>query len=227
MYTQPTIEDGTGALILASASPRRRALLAEAGISFTAVEPPLPEPHDGIARLAPAQQAEALAYYKARAVAGEDPPGRVLGADTVVALGREVLHKPADATDARRMLGALSNSRHAVITGVALLGPGARRCICSDWTWITMRPMSEAEIEAYIASGEWAGKAGAYAIQETADRFVVAVDGSITNVVGLPMELVGRLLGRAGAGAGNVESGSITTTRLLGRAGAGEGGHHA
>jgi septum formation protein len=190
------------ALILASASPRRRALLGEAGIAFEVVEPPLAEPHDGIDRLPPAQQAEALAYYKARSVACLWPACRVLGADTVVALAGEVLHKPADADDARRMLRTLSRSRHAVITGVALLGPGPRRRIASERTWVRMRPMSEAEIDAYVDSGEWQGKAGAYAIQETADRFVTEVDGSFTNVVGLPMELVCRLLAEAGSGQG-------------------------
>jgi len=190
------------ALILASASPRRRTLLSEAGIRFEVVQPPLAEPHDGLDRLLPAQQAEALAYYKARSVARVRPNRRVLGADTVVALGGQVLHKPADAADARRMLGALSRARHAVITGVALLGPGPRRRIASERTWVRMRPMSEAEIAAYVDCGEWEGKAGAYAIQETADRFVTEVDGSFTNVVGLPMELVCRLLAETDSGQG-------------------------
>ena len=93
------------------------------------------------------------------------------------------------------MLETLSGSRHAVITGVALLGPGPRRLIASDTTHVTMRRMTDDEIQAYLDSGEWQGKAGAYAIQETADRFVTSVEGSFTNVVGLPMELVRRMLG--------------------------------
>ncbi|KKK82794.1 hypothetical protein LCGC14_2799860, partial [marine sediment metagenome] len=82
-----------------------------------------------------------------------------------------------------------------VITGVALLGPGPRRLIASDTTHVTMRRITDDEIQAYLDSGEWQGKAGAYAIQETADRFVTSVEGSFTNVVGLPMELVRRMLG--------------------------------
>jgi len=200
--TEKAAQARSEALILASASPRRRTLLSEAGIRFEVVEPPLAESHDGVDRLPPAQQAEALAYYKARSVARVRPDGRVLGADTVVALAGQVLHKPADAADARRMLRALSRARHAVITGVALLGPGPRRRIASERTWVRMRPMSEAEIAAYVDCGEWEGKAGAYAIQETADRFVTEVDGSFTNVVGLPMELVCRLLAETHSGQG-------------------------
>ncbi|MBN1941909.1 MAG: septum formation protein Maf [Phycisphaerae bacterium] len=183
-------------LILASASPRRRELLAEAGYDFEVHSPVMEEPGDLPAGIPPAAYAESLAYFKARSVAEAYPRDLVLGADTVVALGNRVLGKPADADDARRMLTELSHNRHAVITGVALVGPGERRSIASDITYVTMRPMSSREIEDYIASGEWQGKAGAYAIQETADKFIVKLEGSFTNVVGLPMELLGRLLGR-------------------------------
>mgnify|MGYP000465730205 CR=1 FL=1 len=93
------------------------------------------------------------------------------------------------------MLRRLSGTRHAVITGVALLAPLERRLIASDTTFVTMRELAAGEIEHYIASGEWIGKAGAYAIQETADKFVERVEGSFSNVVGLPMELIERMLG--------------------------------
>lgn len=92
------------------------------------------------------------------------------------------------------MLDALSASLHEVITGVALLGPGLRRLIASATTKVTMRPMSRREIDAYVASGEWQGKAGAYAIQETADRYIEKTEGSFTNVVGLPVELTERMI---------------------------------
>ena len=184
-------------LVLASSSPRRRQLLAEAGVDFTIDPPRLDEPSDRMKHLRPRQMAEALAYFKARDVADRHDGRLVLGADTVVAGPEGIVGKPADADDARRMLSRLSGSRHAVITGVALVGPAARRLIASDVTWVTMRPMSDQELDDYIASGEWEGKAGAYAIQETADRFVTALEGSFSNVVGLPIELVTRMLGRA------------------------------
>jgi septum formation protein len=184
-------------LVLASSSPRRRQLLEEAGLEHEVVAPPLAEPVHLGKGLWPARRTEALAYFKARAVSDARPEDLVLGADTVVAVGGRVLGKPADADDARRILRMLSGTRQAVITGVALLGPG-RRGIASETTYVTMRSMSEEELEAYIASGEWKGKAGAYAIQETADRFVTKLEGSFSNVVGLPMELVGRMLRLAG-----------------------------
>ena len=181
-------------LILASGSARRRQLLGEAGLKFIAVTPSITEPDDIFERLPPMQQAEALAYFKARAVAERFPRRYVLGADTIVAKGNRVFGKPVGQDEARQMLGELSGSRHRVITGVALLGPGGERLIASDVTFITLRAMTPRELDDYIASGEWQGKAGAYAIQETADRFVSAVEGSFTNVVGLPMELLDRML---------------------------------
>lgn len=181
-------------LILASGSPRRLALLREAGHAFDVSPPPIAEPNEDLSSLSPAARAEALAYFKARSVAERQPCAWVLAADTIVALDGTVLGKPADVEDARRMLGMLSGTRQAVITGVALLGPCGRRLIASDTTYVTMRRFADDELEEYVHSGEWEGKAGAYAIQETADRFVTRVEGSFTNVVGLPMELVERML---------------------------------
>ena len=192
-------------LVLASSSPRRRELLAEAGYDFEVVDPPIAEPADLGPALMPVGRAEALAYFKARSVAELMSQAYILGADTVVAAAGasgELLGKPADSTEAARMLRRLSGTRHRVITGVALLGPGGYRHISSEVTHVTMRLMTEEEIESYVASGEWTGKAGAYAIQESADRFVEKVEGSFSNVVGLPMELVGRMLAAAGAGRG-------------------------
>ena len=158
------------------------------------VPPLLDEPNHLPVGSPPTAYAESLAYFKARSVAESHPDARVLGADTVVAVNGRILGKPVDADDARNMLKELSHNRHVVITGVALVGPGDARRIASDVTYVTMRPMSQQEIEEYIASGEWDGKAGAYAIQETADRFITKLEGSVSNVVGLPMELLARLL---------------------------------
>jgi septum formation protein len=185
-----------GGLILASASPRRRELLARAGWPFRVVEPPLTEPQEEWRGLSPRGLAEALAYFKARSVWEANPGERVIGADTVVWHAGQLIGKPAGEEDARAILRSLCGSRHAVITGVAILGPGGRRLIASDATYITMRKASQAEIQAYLDGGEWRGKAGAYAIQETGDRFVERVEGSFSNVVGLPLELLERMIGR-------------------------------
>ncbi len=181
-------------LILASSSPRRRELLQSAGYEFEVIDPPLPEPADERRVMLPGQLAEALAYFKARSVAEQYPNRCVLSADTVVSLGGKAIGKPADAEEAHRMLSSLSGTRHSVITGVALLGPCCQRLIAADVTYVTMRPISADEIAEYIDSGEWEDKAGAYAIQETADRFVDSLDGSFSNVVGLPMELIERMV---------------------------------
>jgi septum formation protein len=185
----------TPPVILASGSPRRRDLLKAAGIDFDMVPPSLAEPRRS--RVAqPVGWAEALAYFKARAVAMTHPDSIVLGADTLCVLDGEILGKARDADHAREILQRLSGTQHAVITGVAVCAPQGKRVIASETTGVRMRPMSDAEINAYIDSGEWIGKAGAYAIQETADRYVDALDGSFDNVVGLPVDLVRRMLTR-------------------------------
>lgn len=181
-------------LILASVSPRRKLLLEQAGAHFRVVPPNLTEPDHRLGRLLPPQRAEAIAYFKARAVADLYPGDFILGADTIVAVGNKVLGKPVNAAEAREMLRLCSGTRQVVITGVALLGPNGHRLIASDQTIVTMRPITDAELDDYIASGEWIDKAGAYAIQETGDRFVSKVEGSWSNVVGLPLELVSQML---------------------------------
>ena len=182
-------------LVLASASPRRRALLQAAGIAFRVVEPRVDE-HDP-ERGDPHAVALANAVRKAEAVSGD----AVLGADTVVAVGDRLLGKPRDAAHARELLAALSGTTHRVVTGVALVAGGRTRTRSVE-TRVTMRPLSPAEIEAYVASGEAMGKAGAYAIQETADRFVTALDGPFDNVVGLPVDAVRELLEESRRGGG-------------------------
>lgn len=188
------------ALVLASGSARRHALLREAGVAYEIRVSDVDETVEP--GTAPEDAAVGLARKKARAVAeglaGE--PRWVLGADTVVAVTRDgvdhLLEKPRDADDARRMLRWLSESRHRVITGVCV-----ERCsdgvVATDYerTWVTMRAITEAEVEAYVASGEWQGKAGGYAIQENADAFVTRLEeGGFDNVVGLPVALTLRLL---------------------------------
>ena len=192
--------------ILASRSPRRRDLLRRAGYRFRAVPPALEEPPSIGRAVTPAQLAEALAYYKARSVLRDHPRAFVLGADTVAAIGEEVFGKADDEDQARRMLRRFSGTRQSVITGLALLrppGPGklrSLRMIASDVTGVTLRELTDEEIDAYIASGEWRDKAGAYAIQESGDAFVERIDGSLTNVIGLPMELLARMFRHVSAG---------------------------
>ena len=186
-------------IILASRSPRRAKLLAEAGIVFEIALPPHEEPAPTDWPFSPAEYAQAISYYKARGVADRYPDRLILAADTVVALDGRMYGKPADVEDARRILLTLTGTTQEVITGVTLLDPaGERRRIEHDVTRVTMRRMTDDELDAYLSGSEWEDKAGAYAIQESADAFVTGIEGSFTNVVGLPMELVLRLLAEFG-----------------------------
>jgi septum formation protein len=181
-------------LVLASASPRRRELLAELGLRFRCVPADVDE--SLLPGESPEETALRLALAKARAVAAvEREIDLVLGADTLVAAGGGILGKPRDRRDAERMLRLLSGDRHRVLTGVALVSPRSGGEIAEVvTTLVTMRPLSDREVRSYVASGEADGKAGAYAIQETADRFVTGLEGSFRNVVGLPVERLGELL---------------------------------
>src|SRR5262249_34023342 len=157
--------------------PRRREILAEARIPFAFVDPDVPE--DFEPALEPEAVVALLAERKARAAARKVPGGLVLGADTVVAVGSRILGKPEGAAQARAMLESLSGTTHRVLTGVCLVDAGTGRSRTEvDVTSVTMRELSGAEIDAYVASGEGDDKAGGYAIQETADRFVTRVEGS-------------------------------------------------
>jgi septum formation protein len=181
-------------LVLASGSPRRAALLREAGIPFEARPSAVAEPpfRGGD----PAEYAESLARRKAASVSGE----LVLGADTVVVLDGEVLGKPRDPDDAAAMLARLSGRAHDVITAVALNQGGILRW-AHDRTGVTFRALAPGEIARYVATGEGADKAGAYAIQGRAADFVTGLDGARDTVIGLPIALVRRLLTIAGATA--------------------------
>ena len=185
------------ALILGSASPRRARLLGELGVAFRVVASDIPEVP------APDEAADAFARRAARdkgaAVAAAHPGEWVLSADTVVTIDGAILGKPVDEADARRMLRQLSGRAHEVLTAVALFAPAAG---CVDEVLgrsaVEFRALGDSEIAAYVASGEPADKAGAYAIQGGAAGFVVRVSGSLTNVIGLPTEAVGALLERHG-----------------------------
>jgi septum formation protein len=185
-------------VILASASPRRADLLRAAGIAFEIVPAEIDErPRDGEA---PAAYVERLARDKAAAVSAQHPRAAVLAADTTVVVDDLILGKPNDEDDARSMLTRLSGRTHDVLTGVALTGAG-RVLSAVETTRVSFVTMTDAEVEWYVKSGEPRGKAGAYGIQGLASRFVDRIDGSYSNVVGLPVALVWRLLKSLGPGA--------------------------
>jgi septum formation protein len=178
-------------IILTSASPRRRELLANAGIEFTAASADIDEtPRPGEAPLALAQR---LAREKAQAVAAAHPGEFILAADTIVVIDGQILNKPADATDAARMLRLLSGHWHQVITGVCLMARGGAT-VAAETTRVYFESLTAKEVEDYIRSGEPMDKAGAYGIQGLASRFIPRIEGDYFNVVGLPVALVWRLL---------------------------------
>jgi septum formation protein len=206
-------------LVLASASPRRQELLRNAGIPFTVQpadidETPLPGEN-------PRECAERLARQKALAVWRTRPRDVVLGADTIVVIDEVILNKPVDSTDAARMLRLLSGRTHEVITAVCVVSPAAPKSETthglgattqsmirfellttenrelrtgSESTHVTVSAIPEQEIQDYIATGEPMDKAGAYAIQGRASRWIPRIEGDYTNVVGLPVALVYQLL---------------------------------
>jgi septum formation protein len=209
-------------LVLASASPRRQELLRNAGIAFTTVPANVEE--TPLAGESPRQCAERLAREKALTVARTRPQDVVLGADTIVVVDLSILNKPEDADDAARMLRLLSGRVHEVITGVCLVkpvagSPGSEASrtvshnlaeqatpyrtvttenrelrVASEITLVTMNQISEEEIRNYVATGEPMDKAGAYAIQGRASRWIPRIEGDYSNVVGLPVALVYRML---------------------------------
>jgi len=180
-------------LILASASPRRLALLAQIGIEPDAVRPADldEEPQKGEL---PRLHAIRLAEEKAKAVASLEPGAFILAADTVVACGRRILPKAMSEEDARYCLTLLSGRAHRVYTAIALIDPEGRLRQRLSETRVHFKRLSDAELEAYVASGEWRGKAGGYAIQGHAGAFVRSLNGSYSGVVGLPLFEVKALL---------------------------------
>ena len=192
--TEPHTENKLSSLILASASPRRRELLAQAGFDFEVVSADVPEirrPGED-----PIRFVTRLAREKAEAVISREPipPNTlVLGADTIVLVDEEVLGKPQDEADAARMLRLLSGRTHQVITGVCL-AKGSERQRAAEVTFVRFATLSDKEIEAYVATGEPLDKAGAYAIQGRAGRWVPRIHGCYFNVVGLPLALVSSMV---------------------------------
>ena len=185
-------------LILASASPRRRQLLAQIGVVPSAVAPADID-ETPLKGEAPRAYARRIAAEKAAAVAAAPASegALVLAADTVVAVGRRILGKPEDAEEAGRFLDLLSGRRHRVITAVALR-LGARVWAREVETAVKVKRLSARERAAYLASGEWRGKAGGYAIQGLAAALIPSINGSYTNVVGLPLTETANLLAGAG-----------------------------
>jgi septum formation protein len=185
------------ALVLASASPRRRELLKNAGIPFIVQPSEIPElPRVGEA---PQAFAERLAREKALDVFRRRPQDFVLGADTIVIVDGQILGKPRDAGDAARMLRLLAGRTHQVITGVCLIGPyrkgrSSLEETRSENTLVTISELSDDDIQSYVATGEPLDKAGAYAIQGRASRWISRIEGDYFNVVGLPVSLVYRML---------------------------------
>ena len=185
----------TPELILASASPRRSELLRHTGVPFRVVvadidETPLPGEE-------PVPYTLRLAQAKARAVLTLHPHAAVLGADTTVIVDGELLGKPTDVADAARMLRLLRNRTHQVTTGAALLLRDGK-LTHAETTQVTMGHLTDAEIAAYIATGEPMDKAGAYGLQGTAQRWVTRIEGEYSNVVGLPVSRVYAMLRQMG-----------------------------
>ncbi|HXX27200.1 MAG TPA: Maf family protein [Terriglobales bacterium] len=185
-------------LVLASASPRRRELLRNAGIDFISHPVSIPEvPQPGEK---PHALAERLAREKALAAAEQLPGNFILGADTVVVVDGQILGKPQDEADAGRMLRLLAGRSHQVITGVCLVGLENQKGdvfppdVRSQTTLVTLDALTEAEIRSYVSTGEPMDKAGAYAIQGMASRWIPRIEGDYFNVVGLPVSLVWRML---------------------------------
>ena len=187
----------TADFVLASASPRRSALLGQIGASPVVIDPadidetPLPGE-------TPALHAVRLARGKAALVAGRHPDKHILAADTVVAFGRRILPKAEDLDTARRCLALLSGRRHRVHGGVVLQAPGGHVSWRHVQTVVVFKRLTLQEMDWYLASGEWHGKAGGYAIQGLAARVIRDVIGSYSNVVGLPLFETTQLLGGAG-----------------------------
>jgi septum formation protein len=175
----------TKPLILASSSPRRHQILKDENILYEVMVPDI----DEVTLTSPIETALSNAKLKAEKIFANHPLRFVLASDTVVAVDQHVLGKPENEADAFRILRLISGRRQSVISSFCILGPNCN-ILDYDITFVTMREMTDLEIERYIKSGEPFGKAGAYAIQENGDQFVSKIEGSFNNVVGLPIEKI-------------------------------------
>ena len=185
--------------ILASASPRRRDLLRKAGYCFEIVPSEVDESAFDTNGITSEEHTKILALAKANDVAARFPNAIVMGADTVVDLDGKIIGKPDNAEHAEQITRKLFSKPHKVITGLALVCVEKNiEIVEADTTIVYPHQLTEAQIADHITNGQWEGKAGAYGIQETGDEFVDRIDGSFTNVMGLPMELTQRLLEQLG-----------------------------
>lgn len=182
-------------LILASASPRRRQLLAEAGYEFNVVVPDIDESAFSKQRLSCTEYAERLALAKAKSVAARFPDCLVIGADTIVDFDDRIIGKAVDEKHAEQIIKKLFSAPHKVITAVAIvkMADGVE-LIESDTTTVYPKKLTRDQIAGHIKSLSWKDKAGAYAIKEDGDEFIEKIQGSLTNVMGLPMELLKQML---------------------------------
>lgn len=188
-------EKNPAPVILASASPRRRQLMSEAGYEFTVVPPEVDESAFKTNDADPVEYAKRLALAKAKSVAGKHPDSFVIGADTIVDFRGRIIGKAADTKEAEQITRKLFSAPHKVITGVAIVRLSDNtELVQSDSTTVYPRKMTADQIADHVKGGSWRDKAGAYAIQETGDEFVEKIDGSLTNVMGMPMELLESLL---------------------------------
>jgi len=183
--------------ILASASPRRKRLLGKAGYRFEVIHSNIDESMFALEGVSSIEHTKQLALAKALAVAQKYPSMLVLGADTVVDFEGQIVGKPQDAVDAERITRMLFSGPHEVVTAVALVRiDDAIEMVETETTTVYPRKLTAGQIADHIKNGDWQGKAGAYGIQEAGDEFVERIEGSFTNVMGLPMELVESLLGK-------------------------------
>jgi len=181
-------------LLLASTSPAREALLRALGLAFRVVPP---EVDEYIGDIPPDHAVAILAEKKARAVAARFPMALVLGADQLVSFGGQALGKPDDETVARRQLRALRGHTHDILTAICLVGPG-RVANEVDAARLTVLPLSDAEVDNYVATGEWKGCAGGYRVEGKGQAIFSRIDGDRTSIQGLPMQRVIRVLREAG-----------------------------
>jgi len=188
-------EQSQYSFILASVSPRRKQLLAEAGYKFTVVRPDIDESVFPVEGIKASEYAERLALAKAKDVAEKYPDSLVIGADTVVDFEGQIIGKPADAKEAEQITKKLFSKPHKVITGIAIvrLCDGIELSEC-DTTTVYPKRLTSEQIAEHIENESWRDKAGAYAIKENGDEFIERIEGSLTNVMGLPMELLESLL---------------------------------
>ena len=193
--------------ILASSSPRRRELLASIGLTFDVMPSDIPEIHQP--GESPEEYVARLSRGKAAVIAEKHPDAWIIAADTTVLLGDELLEKPADADDAKRMLATMSGKTHTVYTGVTLQNAarGWHDTRVAE-TEVRMLPLDERDIAWYVSTGEPLDKAGAYAAQGIGAVFIDSIHGSYTNVVGLPLALLFQMLRRAGVDSLTIDEGS-------------------